>query len=187
MTFTIRWWAILRFKTFTAAVIMGDEGGWPRSRARAHTHTHIHSITRLIYIQRAPSLPRLPASTLPYAVVFMHTRTHTHMRVGLIGKMHLKEGWALPTITFFMKIPLLYFCLLCNGRIFRLLYSSSSKDDCFRRINFNARQCRLWSGDIVFLLAESHKVYLYSNKDCICDVKKSFLNPKWTKVLISTT
>ena len=128
------------------------------ARARTHTHTHIHSITRLKYIQhmRLPYLVSQP----PHCRTLWCSWTRVHMRVGLIGKMQLKEGWALPTITFFMKIPLLYFCLLCDGRIFRLLYSSSSKDDCFRRINFNARQCRLWSGDSVFLLAESHKVYL---------------------------
>ena len=41
--------------------------------------------------------------------------------MGLIGNKLLNEGGALPTISFYMKIPLLYFSLVCNGRTFSSL------------------------------------------------------------------
>ena len=36
--------------------------------------------------------------------------------MGLIGNKRLNEGGALPTLIFFMRIPLLYFSLVCSGR-----------------------------------------------------------------------
>ena len=56
-----------------------------------------------------------------------------------MGKSRLMEGGAFPDIIFCMWMPLLYFSLACNGRIFSRSKSSCSRDDRFRKMYLSER------------------------------------------------